>query len=718
MIEQTVSSPMCAQDILDQLTDFGRYDPHAVLGIQTSDSGQRVVRVYRPGAKRLYIELFGYVVEMSCVHKAGLFEVPVVDHITSKDYRIYHTNGLLAHDPYAFWPTFGEIDAYLLGQGTHYELYRKLGAQVVQCQDVWGVSFAVWAPSARQVSLAGDINWWDGRVLPMRSMGECGVWELFVPGLDVGAAYKFEIEGADGRRRVKTDPMGKQFEVRPKTAALVVDPEKYLWHDHEWMSGRREKDLNRPISIYELHLGSWKRKDGGFCNYRELGFLLAEYCVDMGFTHVELLPVAEHPLDESWGYQVTGYFAPTSRYGSFQDFQMFVDILHQHNIGVIIDWVPGHFPTDDFALSRFDGTALYEHDDSRQGLHPHWNTHIFNFGRHEVSNFLLSSALFWLDILHIDGLRVDAVASMLYLDYGRSDGEWIPNRWGGKENLEAIEFLRHANSIIHDRFPGVLTIAEESTAFPGISHSLHQSGLGFDMKWNMGWMNDTLRYFSKDPLFRHYHHNDLTFGLLYAFSERFALVFSHDEVVHGKKSLLSKMPGDIWQKFANLRLLYSYMICQPGKKLLFMGGEIATWDEWWEGGEMQWFLLSYPYHQGIQNCVRDLNHLYQKSEALYSDDFSFNGFEWVDFHDAKNSVISYLRKGKGRALFCIHNFTPTFFEKYCVPLKSVKSLREVFNTDATDYGGSGKVNGQVRISQNSVELSLPPLATVMFEIEF
>ena len=721
-----LSSAQEAQNIVDALTVDGRYDPHRFLGIHPTPSGGRVVRLFRPDAHQMHIEVGRAIYTMHLVHPAGLFEFSVACDIQPRDYRIFHTSGLLAHDPYAFWPTIGELDLYLLGRGVHYDLHRRFGGRLMTHQGVRGVGFAVWAPSAKAVSLVSDMNHWDGRALPMRSLGGSGVWELFVPGLDVGAAYKFEIITATGQRLIKTDPLGLSFEMRPKNATVVADPTLYHWKDLLWMKQRPSVSLNTPMAIYEVHLGSWKRQDGAFCNYRELGDELAKYCTKMGFTHVELMPVAEHPLDESWGYQVSGYFAPTSRFGSVEDFQYFVDVLHQHSIGVILDWVPGHFPTDDFALARFDGTALYEHEDPRQGFHPHWNTFIFNFGRSEVQNFLISSALSWLDLFHIDGLRVDAVASMLYLDYGREYGQWIPNPWGGKENVDAIEFLRHANSIIHERFPGVITIAEESTSFSSITHPLSEGGMGFDFKWNMGWMNDTLRYIQKEPIHRSYHQNELTFGLLYAFSEKFISVLSHDEVVHGKRSLLNKMPGDIWQKFANARLLYSYMVCQPGKKLLFMGGEIGQWDEWWCGEQVQWFLLKFPYHQGLQDCVRDLNHFYIQSEPLYADDMTFHGFEWVDFSDQSNSVISYLRKvpNSSKALFCIHNFTPTYYEHYRVPTKGVRALTEVFNTDDTKYGGSGKVHGPVLCHTDELgvfawaDVALSPLATTIYEVEW
>lgn len=708
----------------DRFFSENLYDPHSILGIHPLKGGKKVIRVFRPGADSLHIEVLGAILEMDRIDDRGLFEIIVPESVTYKDYRVFYASGLLAHDPYAFWPTLGEIDQYLFAKGVHYDLHWRMGGRLIEHQGIKGASFCVWAPSAKRVSLVCDCNHWDGRSLPMRSLGGSGIWELFVPGLEEGCLYKFEITTQQNTTLIKTDPFGVSFELRPKTAARLANMTSYQWNDNSWMEKRRTATLSRPISIYEVHLGSWQKDEWRFLNYRELGERLAVYCQEMGFTHIELMPVAEHPLDESWGYQVTGFFAPTSRYGSFQDFQYFVDILHQYDIGIILDWVPGHFPSDDFALARFDGTALYEHEDVRKGFHPHWNTLIFNYGRYEVSNFLISSALFWLDLFHIDGLRVDAVASMLYLDYGRKEGEWIPNRWGGKENEEAIEFLRHANSIIHQRFPGVLTIAEESTAFCGVTHSLQEGGLGFDLKWNMGWMNDTLRYFSKDPFFRTYHQNDLTFGLLYAFSEKFVLVFSHDEVVHGKRSLLAKMPGDIWQRFANLRLLISYMMCQPGKKLLFMGAEIGQWDEWFSGGEIHWSLVNFPPHMGIQQCVQDLNHFYKTHPALFADDHSYHGFEWVTCHDYRNCVLAYLRKDPStpKAVLCVHNCTPAYFDHYELPLHHISHIKEVFNTDDARYGGSGKVKGIAECYQDDsghfvkAVISLPPLATTIYEV--
>jgi 1,4-alpha-glucan branching enzyme len=593
-----------------------------------------------------------------------------------------------------------ELDLYLFSRGTHYKLYNVMGGRLTN----GGARFSVWAPHAKAVYLVGDFNHWDGRghaLQPTR-----GVWSLFVEGLKEGDLYKFEIHTADGRRVFKADPYAYFSEVRPKTASRLFDVDRFSWTDEAWMQKRG--GLNTPLAIYELHVGSWRKN----LNYRQLAHEVGKYCQEMGFTHVEFLPITEHPLDESWGYQVSGFFSPSSRFGTPEDFQYLVNHLHGLGIGVIIDWVAAHFPRDEFSLAYFDGTALYEHVDPRQGYHPHWNTHIFNYGRYEVSNFLLASALFWLDKMHVDGLRVDAVASMLYLDYGRAPGEWIPNFHGGNHNLEAIEFLRHFNSIVHHYFPKALIFAEESTTFHGVTYPLDQGGLGFDLKWNMGWMNDTLRYFAKEPLYRQHHHSDLTFGLVYAFSERFILPLSHDEVVHGKKSLLAKMPGDDWQKFAGMRLLYSYMICQPGKKLLFMGGEIGMWNEWDCKGELPWHFLEYERHQGLQTCVKELNHFYLKQGALWERDFDHEGFSWIDASDIQNSVISYERRGHQTNLVIVHNFTPSYFPRYQIPFRG--RLREVFNTDKTEYGGSGKINRKL-VDDGWVELA--PLATMIFEVE-
>ncbi len=702
-----------------------KYNPHAVLGLHPLDERNQVIRLWRPGASKVYLEVKGQIVEARKVDRDGLFEYQVPRDFGPLDYKVYHRSGFLAYDPYVFLPTFGELDAHLFSRGVHYRLFDVLGAKIVTHHGVVGTQFAVWAPSAKEVAIVGDFNYWDGRVNPMRNMGSSGVWELFIPGLNQGEKYKYEIQTLDERLRVKSDPFATMSEIRPKTASVVFDVNRFEWTDAEWMKARvKKRDLKTPMNSYEVHLGSWKKKEGYFLNYREIAHELASYCKEMHFTHIELMPPLEHPLDESWGYQVTGFFAVTSRFGTPADFQYFINYLHNEGIAVIIDWVPAHFPLDDHSLAQFDGTYLFEHSDPKKGFHPHWNTCIFNYNRFEVVNFLIASALFWFEKMHIDGLRVDAVASMLYLDYGRKEGEWIPNIYGGNENLEAIEFMKHLNSVVHEKHPGVLMIAEESTSFRGVTHPLEWGGLGFDMKWNMGWMNDTLRYFHKDPLFRHYHHNELTFGLLYAFSEQFVLVLSHDEVVHGKGSLISKMPGDDWQKFANVRLLYSYMISQPGKKLLFMGGELGQWNEWNCKDEIHWYLLQYPRHQGLKRCIKDLNQFYETQPALWEYDFDGRGFEWIDFSDRKNSVISYLRKGNGTYLACVHNFTPNYFPEYLVPLRNLNEIVELFNTDREEYGGSGKIASNVKIVQDEngkpkgFTTQLAPLATMIFEVKF
>ncbi len=697
------------------------HEPHAILGLHETTDG-KVIRLWRPGAPYVYVDIGGQHCQMQRIHDEGLFELKVPKTTGPLDYKVFHQEGLCAHDPYAFLPTFGEMDNHLFHRGVHYELYHVMGARLTTHQGVEGVKVAVWAPNAQRVSLVGDFNHWNGRMNPMRSMGYSGVWELFIPGLPEGSLYKFEILSEHGELFLKTDPYALSSELRPKTASCVARLDRHVWQDEGWVRSRANRQqLGTPLAIYEVHLGSWRLQDGHFLNFRDIAHTLAPYCRDMGFTHVELLPVAEHPLDESWGYQVTGFYAVTRRFGTPEDFQYFVDFFHQHEIGVLLDWVPGHFPTDAFSLARFDGSHLYEHADPRQGLHPHWNTHIFNYGRKEVSNFLLANALFWCHAMHIDGLRVDAVASMLYLDYGREHGDWIPNRFGGKENLEAIEFLKHVNAIVHEKVPGVLTIAEESTSFSKVSHPLWAGGLGFDYKWNMGWMNDTLRYMHKDPIFRSYHQGELTFGLLYAFSERFIGVLSHDEVVHGKKSLLSKMPGDYWQKFANLRLLYSYMICQPGKKLLFMGGELGEWEEWSCKRSLEWSLLDYPIHAGLKACIRDLNLFYQAHGELWERDHHHDSFEWVNFADTHNCVISYKRKGSLGQILCVHNFTPNYHGEYFLPLVGYTGVEEIFNTDAACYGGSGQ-HAHPRLDRHhhhpshGLRFSLAPLATMIFRI--
>jgi 1,4-alpha-glucan branching enzyme len=629
------------------------------------------------------------------------------------------------HDPYCFPTQLGDFDLHLFGEGRHWHAYRVLGAHLKEVDGISGVQFAVWAPNAERVSVVGDFNAWDGRAHPMRVRGGSGVWELFIPGIGSGGYYKYEIRDHAGNSHVKIDPYANTFQQRPDTAGLITPPSSFRWADEAWMKQRAESDWQRrPFSVYEVHLGSWARdEEDGFLGYREIAKRLAEYVKELGFTHIELLPVTEHPLDASWGYQCTGYFAPTSRFGTPDDFRFFIDHLHRHGIGVLLDWVPAHFPRDTYALARFDGTALYEHADPRLGEHKDWGTLIFNFGRNEVKNFLLSSALYWLSEFHIDGLRVDAVASMLYLDYSRKAGEWIPNKYGGNENLEAVDFIRQLNTVTHEQHPGSLMIAEESTAWPAVSRPTYLGGLGFSMKWNMGWMHDTLSYMEKDPIYRHYHHDLLTFGLLYAFTENFVLPFSHDEVVHGKKSMLDKMPGDAWQRFASLRLLYTFMFTYPGKKLLFMGCEFAQGREWDFSGTLDWDLLERPQHQGVKKILTDLNRLYQEQPALYEVDFEGAGFEWIDCHDSSQSVLSYIRKDRSgnRIVAAVFNFTPVPRTGYRIGVPNAGFYREAINSDAEYYCGSNVGNQGGVYSEpvswmgrpHSIPIAVPPLGALV-----
>lgn len=625
-----------------------------------------------------------------------------------------------------------EYDLYLLREGTHYSSFEKLGAHPATVDGEKGTNFAVWAPNAAGVSVVGDFNNWDRGRHPMDNINSSGFWELFIPDIGEGALYKYAIRSMRDRRiRLKTDPYAFSVEVRPGTAAIVCGLEQYEWHDSDWLERRKTLDwLTRPISIYEVHLGSWKRnaeRDNGFLTYRELAKDLIPYLKDMGYTHVELLPVMEHPFDGSWGYQVVNYYAATSRFGHPCDFMYFVDECHRNNIGVMLDWVPSHFPRDDYGLADFDGTHLYNHMDWRRGEHKEWGTYVFNYSRNEVRNFLISNAIFWLKKYHADGLRVDAVASMLYLDYSRKDGEWVCNEFGGRENLEAIAFLKKFNEIAHGEFPGILTIAEESTAWTGVSRPTYSGGLGFSMKWNMGWMHDQLLYFSKDPVHRKYHHDLITFSMLYAFTENFILPVSHDEVVYGKRSMLDKMPGDIWQKFANVRLFLGYMFGHPGKKLMFMGSEFGQWIEWNYNQSLDWHLLEYPMHQKLHRYVKDLNHLYQKYSAFYEIDFNWDGFEWIDFHDVSSGIVSFLRKSrdKSEVLVFVCNLTPVIRHDYRVGVPSGGFYREIFNSDALEYGGSGVGNlGGVGSEQkawhcrgHSINLVLPPLAIDIFRFE-
>jgi 1,4-alpha-glucan branching enzyme len=702
-------------------------DPHRILGAHEAETGGVVVRAYRPEARAVRVQPAG--VEAELKDASGLWEalLPKAKLPLEYELEVEYADGntFTLRDPYAFLPTLGELDLHLVMEGRHEELYERLGAHVREIDGVTGTAFAVWAPNARSVSVVGDFNSWDGRLHPMRTLGSSGIWELFVPGVGDGQKYKFEIRTQDGRLRIKADPVAFAAEVPPANASVVHRPQ-HEWSDDEWLERREKADwLRSPVSIYEVHLGSWRRnplEDNRSLNYLELADELSDYCADLGFTHVELLPVMEHPFGGSWGYQVTGYYAPTSRFGTPDDFRCFVDRLHRNGIGVVLDWVPAHFPRDDWALAQFDGTALYEHADPRRGAHPDWGTLIFNLSRNEVRNFLLANAVYWLREHHADSLRVDAVASMLYLDYSRKQGEWLPNEFGGRENLEAVDFLKLMNETVYGREPGVWTAAEESTAWPGVSRPTYLGGLGFGFKWNMGWMHDTLTYFQKDPVYRRFHHHTLTFSLMYAFSENFILPLSHDEVVHGKKSLLDKMPGDRWQKFANLRSLYAYMWAHPGKKLLFMGGELGEWEEWNYDGSLHWNLLEYAEHQGIQSLVRDLNRLYRSQPALYEVDFDPRGFRWLEANDATNNVVAFARLDESgeRPVVCVMNLSPVPRYEYRVGMPSCCRWRELLNTDSTFYGGSG-VGNMGGVDAEAVPwhdqpfsalLTLPPLGAV------
>ncbi len=717
-----------------RIVEARHHDPFGYLGMH--DHGKKlVVRAFHPYARTVsVVERLGKKnrYPLKRIDESGLFagamgrrrkpfpyELEVEDHDGSRRTQC---------DPYAFLPVITDYDLHLFNEGNHYEIHEKLGAHPMELDGVAGVLFATWAPTAQRVSVVGDFNRWDGRVHGMRGRGSSGVWELFIPGIGAGEVYKYEIRGPQGEIFLKADPYGSATELRPKTGSIVWDLRRFTWNDADYMARRAEGDfVHSPLSIYEVHLGSWMRvpETNAVLSYRDLAHRLADHVTKLGFTHVELLPVAEHPLDESWGYQVSGYFAPTSRFGPPEDFMYFVDYLHQNGIGVILDWVPAHFPRDAHGLAWFDGSALYEHADPRQGEHRDWGTKIFNFGRHEVRNFLISNALFWLDHYHVDGLRVDAVASMLYLDYSRGEGEWIPNRYGGRENLESIEFLKHLNCVLHERHPGVLTIAEESTAWPGVSRPTYVGGLGFSLKWNMGWMHDILEFFSKDPIYRSYHHDFLTFAMLYAFHENFILALSHDEVVHGKQALLAKMPGDMWQQFANQRLLFSYMFAQPGKKLIFQGMEFGQWNEWYQGRSVDWHLLHYPLHQGLMTVITDLNRLHRTEAALHEMDFDGAGFSWINFSDTHNNIVSFIRKGRDQAdhIVCVFNCTPVTREGYRIGVPEHRYYQEIYNSDSEMYGG-GNVGNRGGVHSDwlpwhgyphSLNITLPPLAAVYFK---
>ena len=714
------------------------HDPFQILGpheLEVNGHKNWVVRAFVPDSTEVYLlnPETGEEYPMRSAHNEHFFEVvlPGPEEIFMYQYRIVATNGheRFVYDPYFFLPQMGELDLYLFGQGDHHKIYEKLGAHPMEVNGVKGVYFAVWAPNARNVSVIGNFNVWHGGKHQMRVLGSSGVWELFVPDIGVGEVYKYEVKDQSGNIFEKSDPYGFQFEVRPASGSIVADLSKHQWADQQWLDRRGRTDpLAQPISIYEVHLGSWMRvvEDGNrFLTYRELAHELVEYVKKMGYTHIQLLPVAEHPFDASWGYQVLGYFAPTSRFGTPEDFQYFVDYCHRNDIGVLVDWVPAHFPRDAHGLAFFDGTHLYEHADPRMGEHQDWDTKIFNFDRNEVRNFLIANTLFWFEKYHIDGIRVDAVASMIYLDYSREEGEWIPNQFGGRENLGAIDFLKQLNELIFSYYPGVLSIAEESTAWPGVSRPTYLGGLGFNLKWNMGWMNDFLTYTSKDPVHRKYHHNMITFALLYAFHENFVLVLSHDEVVHGKRSILDKMPGDMWQKFANLRALLAFMFGHPGKKLLFMGTEIGQWDEWEEAHSLDWHLLEYEPHRKLQLFVKELNRVYRNEPALYQVDFDHTGFEWIDFMDSDNSIITFMRRASDSKdlLVFVCNFTPVYREDYRVGVPFHCEYKELLNSDSEMYWGSNKGNYGGLWSDEiawhnqpySLNLKIPPLSTMIFK---
>jgi 1,4-alpha-glucan branching enzyme len=714
--------PAIAREELDRLIGGAHHDPHAILGAHPNPDGTVTIRALRPEATAVAVLQGDVRHPLTRVHPGGVFAGSIAGPESS--YRIeatYGTDVFSSDDPYRWLPTLGDVDIHLIGEGRHERLWTVLGAHVRSYDTpdgpVTGTSFAVWAPNARGVRISGDFSYWSGAGLPMRSLGSSGVWELFVPAVGAGALYKFEILGADGVWRLKADPMAFATEAPPQTASRVYDS-SYSWQDDAWLAERAQTQQHAaPMSVYEVHLGSWRAG----LSYRQLADQLVDYVTQTGFTHVEFLPVAEHPFGGSWGYQVTSYFAPSARFGPPDDFRYLVDKLHQAGVGVIVDWVPAHFPKDEFALARFDGTPLYEHADPRRGEQPDWGTYVFNFGRTEVRNFLVANALYWLMEYHIDGLRVDAVASMLYLDYSRNEGEWLPNVYGGRENLDAVSFLQEMNATVYREVPGAMTIAEESTAWPGVTRPTHLGGLGFGFKWNMGWMHDTLGYISRQPIHRQHHHHEMTFSMVYAYSENYVLPLSHDEVVHGKGSLLGKIPGDRWQQMATLRTLYAYMWAHPGKQLIFMGSEFGQGGEWSEGRGLDWWLLDAPDHLGVQRLIGDLNRIYRATPALWTQDTDPAGFQWIDANDASGNVFSFLRWGSdGSVLACIANFSPMPHEKYQIGLPRTGRWDEVLNTDSDAYVGSGVGNlgavtangGSVHGQPTSATVRIPPLGAI------
>jgi 1,4-alpha-glucan branching enzyme len=723
--------PALVPDAFTALANGTNRDPFAVLGPHPDETGRGVrVRAFHPAARAISLRLAatGQLLPMAEGSPAGLFDVMVEGQTGALDYRLRLAfpggHVVETDDPYRYGRVLGDLDLHLFGEGRHLRIFEKLGAHRIKVGSTWGVHFGVWAPNADRVSVIGDFNGWDGRVHPMRLLAPAGIWEIFLPDLHDGEKYKFEIRTKSGRLLQKSDPFGVAFEIPPLSAAIIRDISGYPWNDEAWMASRRQRHawIDRPLSAYEVHLGSWARvpEEGNrFLTYREMAERLVPYVRDTGFTHIELLPVMEHPFSGSWGYQVLGFFAPTSRFGPPEDFKYFVDSCHQAGLGLILDWVPGHFPKDDHGLASFDGTALYEHADPRQGEHQDWGTLIFNYGRNEVRNFLLSNALFWLEEYHVDGLRVDAVASMLYLDYSRLEGEWIPNQYGGRENLEAISFLQELNTLTHGEHPGTITAAEESTSYTGVSRPVYLGGLGFTYKWNMGWMHDMLQYVHEDPVHRRWHHNLVTFSMLYAFTENFILPFSHDEVVHGKASMLDKIPGDAWQKYATLRTLYGYTFAHPGKKLLFMGNEFGQWREWNHDRSLDWHLLDDPSHAALRLWIQDLNNLYIGQPPLYECDFDPSGFRWIDCNDNENSVVSVVRYARDRRDYLVHvfNFTPVPRAEYRIGVPEAGYYGELLNSDAAAYGGGNIGNSGGVWSEpvaahgfnQSLRLKVPPL---------
>jgi 1,4-alpha-glucan branching enzyme len=724
--------------LLDAIAAGTADDPFAILGPHAATHDGRpaiVIRTMQPSASSVELVVGDRAMPMERRHRDGLFELFIdADGRSARDlfYRLRVYEGGSSRefiDPYRFGQVLGDFDLHLFSEGTHYRAWEKLGSRRQTVDGLTGVHFAVWAPNAQRVSVIGDFNRWDGRANPMRKLVPSGVWELFIPELPERSCYKFEIRSTAGHLLHKSDPYGRYFEIPPNTASLVFE-ERYQWRDHEWMRDRPSFDAwrVRPMSIYEVHLGSWRRvpEEGNrVLSYRELADTLVPYVREMGYTHIELMPVMEHPFGGSWGYQVIGFFAPTSRYGTPDDFRYFVDECHRHGLGVILDWVPGHFPKDRHGLAEFDGTSLYEHADPRKGEHQDWGTLIFNYGRNEVRTFLLSNALFWLEEFHVDGLRVDAVASMLYLDYSRNAGEWIPNQFGGRENLEAVDFVKQLNVLTHGRVAGSITVAEESTAWPAVSRPVYVGGLGFSYKWNMGWMHDMLEYIKQDPVHRRWHHNQVTFSMLYAFTENFVLPFSHDEVVHGKRAMLDKMPGDLWQKHANLRALYGYMFTHPGKKLMFMGAEIGQWSEWNYDSSLEWHLLQYAEHQGLRRWVQDLNHTYQHEPSLHEVDFDYAGFQWIDCCDNENSVMSFIRRASHPDDYTVivTNFTPVPRLDYRIGVPDGGWYRELLNSDSARYSGGNMGNGGGVLAEHrpmhgfehSMSITVPPLGFVLFK---